>query len=379
MAAATPEDLEMLGDAARAWVRERAPVSLLRRVREQHGDLGYDPEIYAEMAAMGWAGMLVPVAYGGHDFGFQGMGRLVEELGRTLTPSPLIASAVGAVSALLLVGSEAQKQQWLPRLASGASVGVLALDEGPHQRAEDLALTASRSGDGWRLNGLKRPVEAGMGADLLIVAARSDGAPGEARGLSLFLCDPAAPGVERHALSQIDSRAAAVVRFDQVALGPGQLLGEADAAQGVLEQILDRARAVVAAEMLGSMQEAFDRTTDYLKTRKQFGRLIGSFQALQHRAVGLAAEIELARSAVYGALAALDAGAEDIPLRVSVAKAVAGRTFNHVAREMIQMHGGIGMTEEHDAGLYLKRAHTADIFGGNVAYHRDRFGKMIGV
>ncbi|MDB5448522.1 MAG: acyl-CoA dehydrogenase [Phenylobacterium sp.] len=369
----------MLADAARSWVRERAPVSALRKLRSQHAELGYDPDLYAEMVAMGWTGMIVPEAYSGHEFGFQGMGLLAEALGRNLAPSPLIASAVTAASALLLGGTQAQKAQWLPRLVDGSSIGTLALEEAARHQPAGVALTASRSGDGWRLDGWKRPVEFGMAADLFVVAARTSGRPGEAAGVSLFLCEASSEGVERHPLTQIDARGDAAVRFQSVALSRAQLLGAVDEGLGLLDQVLDRTRAVLAAEMLGSLQEAFERTVDYLKIRKQFGRHIGSFQALQHRAADLLGEIELVRSAVYAALAALDSGSEDVALLVSSAKALAGRTFGHVAREMIQMHGGIGMTDEHDAGLYLKRAHAADISAGNVAFHRERFGKLLGV
>jgi len=379
VAAATREDREMLADAARSWARERAPVNALRKLRTQHAELGYDPDLYAEMVSMGWTGMVVPEAYAGHEFGFQGMGRLAEELGRNLTPSPLIASAVTTASALLLGGTEAQKSHWLPRLMDGSTIGTLALEEAARHDPASVAMTASRSSDGWLLDGWKRPVEFGMAAELFVVAARTSGRPGDASGVSLFLCEASAEGVERHPLAQIDSRAAATVRFQRVAVGPDQLLGAADQGLGVLDQILDRTRAVLAAEMLGSLQEAFERTVDYLKIRKQFGRHIGSFQALQHRAADLLGEIELVRSTVCAALAALDSGAEDVALLVSVAKALAGRTFAHVAREMIQMHGGIGMTDEHDAGLYLKRAHVADMSVGNVAFHRERFGKLLGV
>ena len=377
--AVTREDQEMLADAARSWVRDRAPVSALRKLRNQRPELGYDPDLYAEIVSMGWTGMIVPEAYSGHDFGFQGMGLLAEELGRNLTPAPLIASAVTAASALLLGGTDAQKSRWLPRLVDGSSIGALALEEAARHDPAAVALTASRSGDGWLLDGWKRPVEFGMAADLFVVAARTNGGPGDTAVVSLFLCDASAEGVERHPLTQIDSRAAAAVRFQRVAVGPEQLLGAVDQGFGLLDQVLDRTRAVLAAEMLGSLQEAFERTVDYLKIRKQFGRHIGSFQALQHRAADLLGEIELVRSAVYSALAALDSGDDDVALRVSAAKVLAGRTFGHVAREMIQMHGGIGMTDEHDAGLYLKRAHIADMTAGNIAFHRERFGKLLGV
>jgi alkylation response protein AidB-like acyl-CoA dehydrogenase len=373
------EEQTMLQDAARAWAAERAPVTALRAVRSTHCVTGFDPTLYAEMVKMGWTGIIVPEAYGGFDFGYASFGIVAEELGRSLTASPLLSSAVTAASAIILGGAEAQKSDLLPRIVSGEIVSTLAIDEGARHGPAATAFTARKSGDGWRLSGTKRPVAEGMSASQFIVVARTSGSPGDADGISLFLCLADAPGVSRTALHQIDSRGAAIVECQDVALPAEALLGELDRGLPLLDKVLDRSRAVLAAEMLGSTLQAFEATVDYLKTRVQFGKPIGSFQALAHRATDMLGEIELTRSAVYSALHTIDEDSADVPALTSLAKALAGKTMRHVAREMIQMHGGIGMTDEHDAGLYLKRAQAADVALGNSAFHRERYATLIGL
>jgi len=368
----------MLMGMARNWVRDRAPVSSIRQARDRFAARGYDPDLYSEMAEMGWTGVLVPEAYGGSDFGMLSFGVILEELGRTLMPSPLLSSALSAASAIVLGGDEQQKGRWLPRIVSGETVAAVAIDEGAHHAPRGTALVARRSGAGWVLDGVKRPVLEGGAADLLVVAARTGGRPGEDDGISLFLVECDRPGLARDPMRNIDSRGAAVVTFSGMELGGEALLGEAGRAMPVLQAMLDRTCAGLAAEMLGSTAQAFDVTIEHLKTRTQFDRLIGSFQALQHRAADMLAEIELTRSAVRAALLALDEGDPAASRMASMAKALAGRSFRHVAQEMLQMHGGIGMTNEHDAGLYLKRAQAADVAFGNVAFHRDRYGTELG-
>jgi alkylation response protein AidB-like acyl-CoA dehydrogenase len=373
------EEQTMLQDAARAWAAERAPVTALRAVRSTHVETGFDPQLYAEMVEMGWTGIIVPEAYGGFDFGYASFGIVAEELGRSLTASPLLGSAITSASTLILGGSEAQKTDLLPRIVAGDLIATLALEEGAHHAPNRIALKAERADGDWRLNGVKQQVPEGMAAGLFIVAARTSGTPGDAGGMSLFLCPTDAPGISRTALRQIDSRGAAIVKFRDVALPADALLGALDGGLPLLEQTLDRTRAVLAAEMLGSTLQAFEVTVDYLKTRVQFGKPLGAFQTLAHRATDMLGEIELTRSAVQAALQAIDADEPDVPALVSLAKAVAGKTMRHVAREMIQMHGGIGMTNEHDAGLYLKRAQAADVAYGNAAFHRERYATLIGL
>ncbi|HEX7943556.1 MAG TPA: acyl-CoA dehydrogenase family protein [Phenylobacterium sp.] len=356
------EEQSMLRDAAKSWVQEKSPVTAFRKMRDSGTELGYDVAAWNEMAEMGWAGVIIPEEYGGSNFGYLSLGLVLEELGRTLTASPLIASGLAGASALILGGSEEQKQAWLPKIADGTAVVTLAVDEGPHHRPDKVDATVS----GGKLTGKKVFVLEGMAADAFIVSAK------EAGKVELYLVKADAAGVSRSKLSLADSRGAANVSFDGAAAD--KLSGGAD----LLEKTLDRARAGLAAEMLGAATQAFEVTLDYLKTRVQFGQVIGSFQALQHRAAKMFTELELSRSAVEAALTAIDNNAPDVPELASLAKAKMGDTLHLVSNEMVQMHGGIGMTDAHDAGFYLKRARAAEAAFGNQAYHRDRYARING-
>ena len=377
MAVLTDEQ-SMLRDQAQAWTQEKAPVSAFRKMRDGGAPLGYDPAVFSEMAEMGWAGVIIPEAYGGSEFGYLSLGLILEETGRTLAASPLLASALAAASAIILGGSESQKQAWLPKIASGEVVATLAVDEGPRHAPERLALAAVKSGDGFVLNGEKTFVLEGGAAQLLVVAARTSGKAGDTGGITLFLVPADAPGVTRTTLKLADSRGAADIQFKDVPVRADAILGEAGKGWPLLEKTLDRARAGLAAEMLGSANQAFDMTLDYLKTRVQFSQVIGGFQALQHRASKMFGELELARSCVEAALAAIDADAPDVAELASLAKGQMGETLFLVSNELIQMHGGIGMTDDHDAGLYLKRARATEAAFGGRAYHRDRFAQLNG-
>jgi alkylation response protein AidB-like acyl-CoA dehydrogenase len=372
------EEQTMLRDAARSWAQEQSPVSAFRRMRDARPPLRFDTDAWDQMVRMGWTGVLIPEAYGGSDFGSLSMGLILEETGRTLTASPLLASCVAAASALALGGTNEQKSAWLPKLAAGEAIGTLAVDEGAHHAPEQTALRADPSGEGYRLTGSKTFVLEGMAAHLLVVAARTAGAPGGTFGLTLFLIPADAPGVTRRPLELADSRGAAEIRFEGAPVGRDAVLGEPDQGWPLLEKVLDRARAALAAEMVGAASAAFETTVDYLKTRVQFGALIGSFQALQHRAARMFTELELARSAVEAALAAMDSDSPETAELASLAKAAAGSAFHLVSNEMVQMHGGIGMTDAHDAGLYLKRARAAEAAFGGRSYHRERFARIHG-
>jgi alkylation response protein AidB-like acyl-CoA dehydrogenase len=372
------EEQAMLRDAAKSWVQEKSPVTAFRKMRDSGVELGYDANAWNEMAEMGWAGVIIPEEYGGSDFGYLSMGLILEEMGRTLTASPLLASGLAAASALVLGGSDAQKSEWLPKIAGGEVVGALAIDEGAHHAPEKVALKAEKSGSGYKLSGSKSFVLEGMAAGLLIVSARTSGKPGDTDGITLFLVAGDAKGVSRKRLHLADSRGAANITFDGVEVGADAVLGEVDKGYALLEKTLDRARAGLCAEMLGSAVQAFEVTLDYLKVRVQFGQVIGSFQALQHRAAKMFTDLELARSAVEAALQAIDADTPDVPELVSLAKAKMGDVFHLVSNEMVQMHGGIGMTDAHDAGFYMKRARAAEAAFGNQAYHRDRYARIQG-
>jgi alkylation response protein AidB-like acyl-CoA dehydrogenase len=351
------EEQQLLKDSARAFFREQAPVSRLRKMRDEKKN-GRDPQLWREIAAMGWAGVITPEEYGGAGLGYVGLGLVLEEAGRTLAASPLHSSALVGASALMLAGSDAQKQEWLPKIAAGEIIATLAIDEGPHHAPHRSRL----KGSGGRISGEKTYVADGHIADLFIVAGAEQ----------LYLVKAGAKGVARRELITVDSRGAADIVFDNAEAErmPG-------AAQSI-DAILDRARIGLAAEMLGQADEAFAVTGEYLKTRRQFGQVIGGFQALQHRAAKMFTELELTRSCVMAALDSLDRNGDDIAQYASLAKTRAGETLHLVSNEMVQMHGGIGMTDAHDAGLYLKRARVAEGLYGGASYHRDRYAVLLG-
>lgn len=376
--AALTEEQTMLKDQAKAWVSEQAPVAAFRKVRDSGLANCFSPETWRGMVDMGWTGILVPEAYGGSGMGYLTMGILLEETGRQLTASPLVASALVGATALLQGGSDAQKSTWLPKVVDGSAILTLAVDEGPKHAPEAVALEAERAGSGYRLTGTKTFVLEGGAATLLVVAARTAGKPGETGGVTLFLVPADARGVTRTALRTSDCRGYANIAFDGVEVGAEAVLGKVDGGWPVLEATLDRARAGIAAEMLGTAAEAFDMTLNYLKTRVQFGQVIGSFQALGHRAAELFTEMELARSCVEGALQSIDANAKDVAQMCSLAKCKAGTFLYNMSNQLIQIHGGIGMTDEYDAGFYLKRARAVEAIYGGQAYHRNRYATLHG-
>ena len=355
--AALNDEQVMLRDMAREWADNESPVSAFRKMRNAAPPEGYDVEAWKKQAEMGFAGIIVPEAHGGSDFGFLSLGLVLEQLGRNVAASPLAATAA-ATAAILLGGSDAQQGEWLPRIASGELVAALAVDEGPSFAPDRIETKVS---DG-KLTGIKKFVAEGDSAGLFVVAA-VDG---------LYLV-PKGEGVTVASRKMADSRSHAEVRFENA---PADKL--AGGGEDLLTQVTDRAAAATAAEMLGMALQAFDTTNDYLKTRVQFGQALSTFQALQHRMAKMFTELELTRSAVEGALEAIDAKRSDVDQAVSLAKASAGDTLHLVSREMVQLHGGIGMTDEHDAGFYLKRARVLETMWGNAAYHRERFARLNG-
>jgi alkylation response protein AidB-like acyl-CoA dehydrogenase len=366
------EEQQLLRDAATAFAQKKVPTSHARAVRDAATGKGFDTGVWNEMANMGWLGAVIPEEHGGVGLGYAGAGLVLEALGRTLAPSPLLSTAVIGASALLAGGSDAQKAEWLPKIAGGEAIVALAVDDGPHHNPAKTKLTAEKSGDGYVLTGRKSYVADGHVADLLIVSATT----GE--GVTLFLVPSSATGVSVQSLKTIDSRGAADIGFEGVAVTAADVLGAAGQGAALLERILDVARIGLSAEMLGHAAQAFETTLEYLKTRTQFGQLIGSFQSLQHRAAKMFADIEMTRSSVLAALAALDGNANNIPEMASLAKARASDTLHLVSNEMVQMHGGIGMTDAADPGLYIKRARVAEALYGNAAFHRDRYAALLG-
>jgi alkylation response protein AidB-like acyl-CoA dehydrogenase len=370
------EEQQMLRDSALAFAAEKLPTAQLRKLREAGSP--FDPAAWFEMVALGFSGVLVPEAHGGSDFGFTGLGQVLEAQGRTLASTPLLSTALIGASALNLAGTDAQKSAHLPKIAAGEHLFALAVDETAHHDPAHVALKAVASGAGWTLTGAKTYVVDGGAAHMLIVSARTAGTPGDESGVTLFLVPASAAGVSRTPLKTLDAHAAANIAFKDVVVGADAVLGQVGQGFSVLDALLDRARIGLAAEMLGAAEAAFAMTADYLKTRKQFGQLIGSFQALQHRAAIMFTELELTRSCIAAALEALDRNANNIPELASLAKARAAETLHLVSTETVQMHGGIGMTDAHDSGLYMKRARVLEALYGGESFHRDRYARVSG-
>ncbi len=326
MALVLTEEQSMLRDSARGLISDKAPVSHLRALRDAKDAAGFSRELWKEFAEMGFAGLLVPEEFGGSALGCVEAGVVMEEIGRTLMPSPFLSTAVLAASALSRGGSAAQKAEHLPKISKGELIAALAVDEGAKHRPLQTALKAVRSGNGFRLSGAKALVVDGHVAGLLIVAARSAGAAGESNGITLFLVDPKARGIATERTVMVDSHNAARIEFADVEVDSDHVLGEVDQGYQLLEGVLNIGRGAVASEMVGLSEEVFSRTVTYLKERKQFGKAIGEFQALQHRAAQLYIDIEITRAAVLKALQTLDANLDGAANAVAVAKARAGAT-----------------------------------------------------
>lgn len=372
------EEQRLLRDSAEGFLQARSPVAALRRLRDTHDPLGYDRALWGEVAEMGWTAAVVPEAWGGLDFGYKGLGAVFEQAGRTLAALPLLSSVVLGAGLLLEAGSDVQRAAWLPSVVEGQQLLALALEERPRHDPAGVATQAVRSGNGWELSGEKWFVLDGHVADCLIVVARCDRQPGDRAGLALFLVDPHAPGVHVERTWMVDAHNAARVRLDRVQVGPEAVLGEPGEGWAALERVLDRARICLAAETLGVVREAFERTVAYLKERIQFDVRIGSFQALQHRAARVYAAIELAHSSVAAALDAIDTASADLPLLASLAKAATADLSEQALNEAVQMHGGIGVTDELDIGLFLKRGRVLQQCLGDGVYHRDRYAALKG-
>lgn len=375
---ALSEEQGQLQRAAREFAAARFSTAQLRAYRDERDPLGYSRALWREMAELGWTGIPFPEQYGGLGLGLAELGVVLEELGRRLLPTPFLSTVLLTGRALLLGGSEAQKQALLPAICAGERVIALAFQEQGRFAPWQVATRAERSAAGYRLSGEKRFVLDGAGADHWLALARTAGRPGERDGLTLFLLDAGTPGIDCLPTPLIDARNAVQLTLREVAAGPHQVVGEVDGAAEILEPVFDGAAAGLAAELLGVLSEAFDRTLAYLRVRRQFGVPIGSFQALQHRAADLFCERELAISVTRAALRALDAKRPDAPALASAAKARVSDTANRVGRESIQMFGGIGMTDEEDIGLYMKRARAAETTLGDGAWHRDRFAAING-
>lgn len=372
------EDQAMLADTARQFMAEEGNIAKqLRHYRDIGCKDGFGHGLWKQFAELGFTGMLVAEADGGLGMGHVEAGIVLEEIGRNLTPSPFLTSSVMAATALGQASDEL-RGRYLPGLLAGDSVFAVAIDEGPKHRPERIATRAERAGNGFRLTGAKSFVVQGGSADMLVVAARTAGADDDDAGITLFAVPRDAAGLSLESARLVDSSMAAHVRLDGVQLDADAVIGEVDGGRDVLNRVVGAGRVGAAAESVGVAQGSFDMTTTYLKQRKQFGKLIGEFQALQHRAAHLYSELEIARATVIKAQQLLDAGSEKADLMVSVAKAKAGKAAGLAVREGVQMHGGIGMTDEYDIGLYMKRDRALAEFMGDMYYHADRVAKLSG-
>nr|MBF0684598.1 acyl-CoA/acyl-ACP dehydrogenase [Pseudomonas sp.] len=376
MALVLTEEQSMLRDSARDFLSGTAPIAHLRQLRDSRDETGFSRDLLDRFTDMGFTGMLIPEEHGGLGLGYVEAGLLMEEIGRNLTPSPFLSSSALAATAIAAAGSESQKQSLLPQIATGALLVTLASEEASKHRPQQVALRAEKSEAGFSLNGTKTFVLDGHVADKFIVAARSAGSTADTSGITLFIVERSAPGVSVERTVMVDAHNAARVTFDGVTVLADAVLGEEGQGWVVLEAVLDAGRALVAAELLGIAQESFDRTLVYLKERQQFGKTIGEFQALQHRAAALYCDIEFSRAAVLAALQALDEKSEDTRAAVSVAKAHAGKTATVAVQEAVQMHGGMGMTDAFDMGLFMKRARVAQELFGDTNFHAERLAQM---
>jgi alkylation response protein AidB-like acyl-CoA dehydrogenase len=372
------EDQSMFREATKRFAAQRAPVAQLRKLRDENDPVGFSRSVWKEMADMGWAGVLVPEEHGGAGFGYVGAGLIAEEVGRNLSATPLISTAVLGVTALLRGGTQAQRESLLPAIAGGDLVIASAVDERGRHSPHAVATRATGSNGKYKLSGKKLHVLDGHVADRLIVSARTSGDVESRDGITLFLFDPKAQGVSIARTANVDSRNAAVVELRDVVVSDADVVGTFDKGAVVLDATLDAGRAVLAAELLGIAEEAFERTLAYLREREQFGVKIGSFQALQHRAAHLFCEIELVRSAVLRTLQALDGQEPAAASLVCLAKAKAGEVARLATNEAVQMHGGIGMTDEFDIGFFMKRARAAGEALGDSYYQTDRFAQLGG-
>ena len=372
------EEEQFLRDTAKNFAKERSPITHFRALRDNNDPILWDKDLWSEMSKLGWPGIMIPEKYGGSNFGISGICVVLQECAKTLTPSPLFATGVLGAFSIKTYGTDEQKEKYLPSIASGDLTVSLAIDESSHHNPYETELSAKKNNNNYLLSGKKVFVIDGASSDLLIVLARTSGNKGDSTGLTLFLIDSNQAGIDKVKLEMADSRNYANITFENVDVPADNILGDPEAGGEAIDNILDIGRIAISAEMLGNSEAAFETTLDYLKQRKQFGVLIGSFQALQHRAAEMFCEIELTKSSVMAAMRAADEGSNELQRLSSLAKTVAGETLHLVSNEAIQMHGGIGVTDEYDVGFFLKRARVAEQIFGSSKFHTERYANLSG-
>ena len=372
------DDQLILRDMAKSFCDEKSPVERMRTLRDKQDETGFTRELWKEMGELGWIGILFPEALGGAEMGYGELGIVLSECGRVLAPEPFLSTVLLAGNAILLGGSEPLQKELLPDVCTGDRILSLAFQEQGRFNPYAVETSATRDGDSFRIRGEKQFVLDGHVADQIVTVARTAGSAGERDGLTLLVVDAKAKGVSIQRSELIDGRNAARISFDDVAVDAAHVLGEIDAGADLLDPVFDRATIGLCAEMLGSFEEAFERTLEYLKTREQFGVKIGTFQGLRHRASEMFGELEFARSVVYDAQTSIDEGRDDIAECASGAKARCSDVANLIGAEAVQMHGGIGMTDEEEIGLFFKRLKAAEFTLGDAVYHRNRYASLRG-
>ena len=372
------EEQEFLRDTAKDFAQERTPIAHFRSLRDNNDQNLWDKDIWQEMVNLGWSGILIPEEFGGSNFGVAGISVILQECGKTLTPSPLFSTGVLGAYAISNFGTQEQKEQYLPKIVNGEITTALAVDESSHHDPSKTSLKAEKKEDNYILNGKKTFVIDGASADVLIVLTRTSGNSGELAGLTLFIIDSNADGIDKTKLDMADSRNYANINFNDVKCSNKDILGALESGGETVESILDIGRITISAEMLGNAESAFETTIEYLKQRKQFGVLIGTFQALQHRAAAMFCEIELTKSAVMAAVQGADERSNELQRLSSLAKTIAGETLHLVSNEAIQMHGGVGVTDEYDLGFFIKRSRVAEQIFGSSTYHTERYANLSG-
>ena len=372
------DDQLIVKETARSFLDEKSPVSRMRELRDSEDETGFSRSLWKEMAEMGWTGIIFPEEFGGAGMAYGELGAVLEECGRVLAPEPFVSTVLLGGNAILLGGSGPLKKDLLPGVCSGERILTLAFQEQGRFDPYSVATRAKRDGDGYRLDGHKQFVLDAHVADQLIVVARTSGERHDRDGLTLFAVDAGSAGMSVQRNQMLDGRNAAEVSLEGVLVSAERVLGHVDVGADLLDQVFDRAFIGLSAEMLGTFNEAFERTLAYLKEREQFGVKIGTFQGLRHRAADMFVELELARSVVREALTALDEGREDLSTMASAAKARCSDVSSQITKEAIQMFGGIGMTDEEEIGLFFKRAKAAELTLGDAIYHRDRYASLRG-
>jgi alkylation response protein AidB-like acyl-CoA dehydrogenase len=370
------EEQDMLRNSARDFLAKEAPMTYVRKMMED--DRGFTDDLWRKMAELGWMGLILPEEHGGSGLDFVDMVVVLEEMGRVVLPGPFFSTVILAGIAIAEAGSAAQKKAWLPKIADGSLKATLAqLEPSGRWDADGIQMSAKSEGGGYVLDGTKLFVPDANVADLFVVAARTPGSKG-AEGVSLFLVDAKAAGVGVTMLKTMDqTRKLGEVTFKGVKVGADALLGSAGGGWKVLERVVDRGKVGLAAEMCGGAQKVLEMSVEYAKVREQFGKPIGSFQAIQHKCANMMVQVESAKSATYYAAWAVANDVAEAPLAAAMAKAYTSDAYRHTAGEGIQIHGGIGFTWEHDMHIFFKRAKSSEVTFGDATWNRELVAQHI--